>query len=790
MDAHQEELLECSLEQLVRLPSQLDSNHQALENELSLLCFKHFPSFIIANQTNTQIDHQLKQLTHSLHQFITTNQSLDARAKSFTQPNHPLNTILDDRNQIRSILDHLTTFENLIELPQLIATSINNQLEHQAIDLALKLKNLSCSSSSSSTTVHHQSISKSVKQHVNRSLQSLRDQLLNRLTHSNLNLPSAIRTINILRRLSTSFPPPSPPDQQHQISIQPIAEPELRLAFLTSRWQALSQSLRQLQLAASATLSISITNTNTTTIPTSLNLSQSQSDLLLNQHSSASQLDEDRLKFLRRWIELWRSFVGDTLSIYHDIFLSPPSSKSKQHSPPSEPSSQSLDDPQTPLNFFLSQALDLQTSFLHTHLDSILSVSSLSSLLTQLAYCAVAFGKWGIDFTVTVCPLIVSRLEQLVSLRIQLGLRQLSLDLKPIISPTPTSAHSLNHRNGGLQIRRRSLNPFSSSTHSTFVGLENSLISPDAINRVLKLKPTQLDARRSESFLSDWLSLFPPLVRFVNVQLTALNELRLLPVAGSYASLADAQFEALSAATDELRNLVHVLPESRTTHPEEHKPEDDEETEDQEKRSAYRLRLVTYRMLLLWTRNLLPTLERALRVDIYHQLDINSPQPRFLDLCDQAERLLTEIFPTHNHHHQQEQQKKPKDDLRDPLENQSKTDPPSSPERNDDDNDPKKPGHRLDSDEHPSVAPQLNGKDTSIPKEITSTLKHPAHQDSPVKASSEQVKPSSNNQPSSDNQPLSDNQPSSDNQPTFEKNLDDGQTTLDKPHSDHISSKT
>ncbi|WAQ90592.1 hypothetical protein PtA15_12A582 [Puccinia triticina] len=557
-------LLEYSLGQLGQLPSQLQAHHLALQHELALLCTTH--------------------------------------------PEHPATTILAHRNTARAILDQLSTFENLVEAPQLIATAISNQLPSQAILLARKLSQLPT----------HTPLIQTINAAVSRSLQALRDQSLSSLSQpSLLSLPTALPTINILRSLSTPF---QHPPNHHQITVQPISEPELRLAFLTARWQALADNLRQLSPPPPPP---------PPPPPTT---------------AATSQPDEEHLKFLRRSLELWRAFVGDSLSIYHHIFLDP----LRCPTPPSHhPSPHSLDDPQSSLNCFLTQALDLQSSLLQTHLGSILSVSSLNSLLTQLAYCAAAFAKWGFDFTLAVCPLIVSRLEELISARIHLGLRQLSLDLKPLISPTPTgaAAHPLN-RNGGLQLRRRSLNPFPSSTHPTFVGLEHSLLSPDALSRLLKLKPAQLDLPRAESFATDWLSLFPPLVRFVNSQLTALNELRLLPVAGSYAPIAQAQLDALCAATDELRSLAHILP--ACPQPEEHEPEEGEETGDEEKRSACRLRRVTHRLLLLWTRNILPALERALRVGIYQQLEIHSPQPRFLDLLDQAERLLAQILPTHH----------------------------------------------------------------------------------------------------------------------------------------------
>lgn len=635
-----------TLSVLIDEPNRLRSISCSLESDLSLVCLRDFKSFLISHQASISIKNSFERFDHAIDRFIDRTDSLRSKVIEFDSTVQP---ILDDRNQINTLLDHLNAFENLLELPQLISTCINHRLSNQAIDLALKLRSLDSSILSYDhhpITPHASNpiIIHRIRNQVDRSLQSLTHQSLNRLSHKDLKLSSAIRTIVTLRRLSSIFSQSDHHQANHPI--QPISEPELRMAFLISRWQALSETLHELELSSSISSSSS----------SILDLQAPPQDLL-NQ-SSLTQLDEDRLKFLRRWLEIWREIVGDTLSIYLDIFLDPTSNiiiPSSLPNPPHQPSQphhslpQFLDDPQTPLNFFLTQAVDLPRLTLNHHLDYLVSVSSLNSLLTQLAYCGGAFGKWGLDFTRTLCPLIIDRLERLVNLRIHLGLRQFSLDLKPIIAYLPSSTKTKN-----FQTRRRSINPFLSINHSSasLGGLENALISTDSLKRVLNLKPVELDpgsGSGSEKLNISWLNLFPPLARLVNSQLSALNELRLLPAAGSYQRISDGQFECFKSVTEELRKIVLVLPETRLDAGSFLGAGSENETlnsEDPEKRSEYQYRLVIYRFILLWSRNILPFLERALRVGIYADLGLTSIDPRFLDLCTQTESLLRQIIPS------------------------------------------------------------------------------------------------------------------------------------------------
>ncbi|PLW20957.1 hypothetical protein PCASD_13441 [Puccinia coronata f. sp. avenae] len=629
------ELQELHLKQIKQLPNQLTQTEQTLQIQLATLCYQEVNTIIRANHQQQQIQHQITQTEDHLNHYIQTTQTLQHKIHhQFTQEHHH---ITKRREEIKTIRNYIQLIQQLIELPQLITTCIHNQHELEAIQLALKIPPPPppppLNTHQNQNNPNH--ILTNITQHAIKLLASIRDQHLIKLNHPSLSLSTAIRSIHIIRKLSSQ-------QQQHQssntIHIQPIHEPELRLAFLSSRFITLQHSLNP-----------------------------SPSPPPPPPPSSPEDDQQHHLKLVQKSIEIWRTHVGETMSIYHHIFQ--PITHTTTPTTRRQAEAHTLTDADTQLNLFLTQAVRLQEDTLRTHVQHIRGVSGLAAVLTQLTYSGAAFRKWGLDFSATsVGPIIVHRLEQLVSARFHGSAQLLIADLKPLLSSHSSTFTSSSTNTAGkvgfISSRRRSLHPFSSSlTHASSywtTGLSTVLIAPNAMAQVLSLKPTALAAEPvTDSFVVTWISLFPPLVRYVNAQLAALNELRLLPLAGSYSHMVDAQMDALATATRELGRLAAALPPECSSSSEEEEEEQEvslyqqqqhppdeagEHTEDLEKRSLLRLRSVVYRLLLLWARNILPALEHALRVHLYHQLNLPTPPPPFLDLINQAEAILLQHF--------------------------------------------------------------------------------------------------------------------------------------------------
>ncbi|KAI8452691.1 Dor1-like family-domain-containing protein [Phakopsora pachyrhizi] len=648
------------LSSLIVEPDRLNSHAKDLETDLSLLCFREFKTFLLAHDSSISIRDAFRNLNQLLECFLDDTSHLDSLTSNFGEA---VETILTDRNQLRVVLDHVGLLEDLIELPQLVSTSISARLWNEAIELALKVRGLDTRISRASNSSNQ--ILSRIRIEIDQSLESLRDSCLIGLRDSGLKLPLAVRAIGVLRKMSSLF---SSLDRSGFLR-DALSESELRMAFLCSRWHALKGSLNQLQLSfglssTSSTIKTSAA-TSTTTTSSSVNRFESFSE-------SAQQLSGERLKFLRRWIEVWREFVGDSVSMYLEIFLgqilSPSPSELIQKQQLLEEDirsypAQFLDDPQLPFIIFINQTLNLLISNIEHHLKSIVSVSSLASLMTQLTYCGTAFGRWGIDFTTRIGPMIVGRVEEVVKLRMRIGLDQLSSDLRPILSISPNPSSTLNR--SGFQIRRRSLHP----PPSTQTELENTLIGPDSIKQVLRLDPKDLketvDKNGSSNdhlikLLSAWLSLFPPIARFVNSQLVALNELRLLPSRTSFPPLSIYQAEILRLASEEIRRTLLSIPQvssptdSRGQQKKEEGNVDSEEMskDDSEAENVdglesmtqnQRARSIGRRALLVWTRNVIPALESSLRIGVYGELEIEDRHEALDRVIEDCEGLIRSL---------------------------------------------------------------------------------------------------------------------------------------------------
>lgn len=587
-------LSELSISSLESEPDRLQQLGDQLDSELSLLCFREFRTFLLVEEANQSIHQTFDQLHQSIQNLISISTQLSHQIQDvhrFLQP------ILNHRQELKTILKHLNPIEDLLDLPQLISTCVNAKLWNEAIELGLRVQRLQPISSSRNNEDQNQILAQ-LQLEVNQALRSLRDLIINTLRDRSLKLPTAVRSIAILQRISTSF---------STSSIQAFDQCQLSMKFLWSRWQSLTDQLHQLQLS------------------TGFSIIQSQSkSMALHHHThdtfsdSNLQINDERLKFMRRWIDTWRELVGDTLLIYSEIFLIQPSRSSlaSNHSINLiHQTSTPFFNPQIGFNFFGTQSIQILIQTLKHQLKLFISTSTLSSLLTQLNYCAIAFQKWGLDFSSLLRPLFLQRLQSIIQLRLDLGLDQFSTELNSFLStPTPHTA-SFN------QARRRSLRPISSLT------LQHHLIAPDALSRVLDLKPT-LD---SPTPSLQTLNLFPPLARLVNSQFITFNELRLLPFSSSYPLISSHHLKTLSSATHQLQKLTHHFTLSSS----------------QASNQIDETREVIIRVISIWFKLVLPTLENSLRVELFRDLMIKQPSLEFNQLLESVQSLFESLTEPH-----------------------------------------------------------------------------------------------------------------------------------------------
>lgn len=490
------ELLKLPLTALTAEPASLSQQSHQVDTELSNLCFRSFPTLLQSYKSTKSLSTAFNHLEHELAAFVESSASLNIACRSFES--NTKHTMLD-RSNISSVLGQLDSVGDLLDLPRLVSTCVGAGYWSEALDLSQRAKDLTRLSETEGNQ-KAQGIMRRVEEHVEAEMVSLKMRVLEQLRNKSLKLPGAVRAINLLRRLSSSLDADAD-------------EPRFQIILLASRWDCLHFQLDALYAS---------------------------SDL----HS-----DDDRLRLIRRTIEIWREVIGDAAGMYAELFLLHATTPQAKR----------------PLNGFLHLALDKLLQLLRTHIPHVHSGSSLSTILTQITYCSNAFAtKFGFEFRLVVNEII----------------RQHMLDLV------------LDKWKAGVEALKKSL-----------VGktqpLQQLFLAPESLHRVLSV-PIPDSSRNSFSHQPpSQLSLFPPLARFLNAVASALNELRLLP--GTAVTLHPILSQELKSIVDEAGKTVLALIEASLPQPLPSGQEEDEQDNRAQKRQlASTICAWTARVCLPW----------------------------------------------------------------------------------------------------------------------------------------------------------------------------------------------
>jgi hypothetical protein len=243
--------------------------------------------------------------------------------------------VLHERKKAKVVLDQHDKIRDILDIPILIDTCVRNGYFAEALSLASH--NASLSSSTSPAILH------SITVEVQHSIAQMLVTLLSTLREPNRKLPALWKAVNFLRKMDVF-------DSEDLIAV----------AFLGGREECLKASLdgcgRDVQALILST--------------------GAEGGMQLGERER-----EDVARYLRKYIDLWREGVHDIISQYTSIFL---------------------DTTPTPVLHTLISTY--ATHALSTHLLPPLKTllplvpSALSSLLTQLTYCATAFARVGMDF--------------------------------------------------------------------------------------------------------------------------------------------------------------------------------------------------------------------------------------------------------------------------------------------------------------------------------------------------------------------------------------------------------
>lgn len=480
-----DQLTALPLENLLEEPSSLQTQFHHLTSSLTSLTHTSYPTFLTLHDTTTALKTSLSSFSTSLDSLLETSlPELEECAASWRGKTE---NVLTQRKKARVVLDQHEKLRDLLDIPILIDTCVRNGYFAEALSLASHASSLS--TTSGPTLVIVTAILAEVRQSISQMLYSL----LSTLYEPSRKLPALWKAVNFLRKMDAF----DSKDSEEQIG----------LAFITGRETCLLSNLDSVKRDI---------------------LRLSSSDKLSEQEG------DDMTRYLKKYVDLWREGVYDIITQFTTIFLerSSTTSASKQDDsiPPSPP--QYL---HTMLSNFALRALQAHLIPLLESGLSRVSLSSLPSLLTQLTYCANAFGRVGMDFRALLANVFSDAVQIGVTDQIQTSTNSFTALLKEKTGdPAPPGSLA----SSPISPRRRS--GAGPKLPSTFLvsSANPSATSPMAVTATSI--PKEFHAPPSI------LASFPPIADLTNALLMTLNNLRLLAPLSLQTPLASALDESLA----------------------------------------------------------------------------------------------------------------------------------------------------------------------------------------------------------------------------------------------------
>ncbi|KAI0734426.1 Dor1-domain-containing protein [Fomitopsis betulina] len=319
----------------------------------------------------------------------------------------------------------------------------------------------------------------SVKAECDARVQAMLGQLL-RMLSEQAKLPALFRAVGFLRKMDV------------------LDEPELALAFLTGRGVYLDGLLKTVEIEKRGV------------------------------EGDKEREKEAYARYLKRYVDLWREGVYDVVTQYTTIFLE------------RAPSTSGTVPTQLHMLLTTFTGLHLQRllTLLRETLPHIPDPSLLTSLLTQLTYCANSFARVGMDFKALLAPIFVDAVRTSVQNELEGAADGWCDALKPIKALS-------SYRSKAIPTRP-----------SRFLVAPSAVASPplptDAQLRTLFSGPPNVPPPLLISY--------PPLAAFTNAALTALNGLRLLAPAELLDDLLLALDTSLARGLDTLLSIARDRP--------------------------------------------------------------------------------------------------------------------------------------------------------------------------------------------------------------------------------------
>ncbi|KAG6901024.1 hypothetical protein C0995_002047 [Termitomyces sp. Mi166 len=522
MDEYEAHLTTLSLPALLAEPGALQTQAHHLTSSLTSLTHTSYPTFLSLHQTTTALSASVSSLSSSLSSLIST--SLPALQDATAAWNKRTSDVLRERSKARLVLDHHDKIKDLLDIPIFIDSCVRNGYFQEALALSSHVSAMAARPGAPP-------IIASVHAEVEAAIAQMLVVLLGTLNEPGRKLPALWKTVNILRKMEAFAPGKDKPEHgiPGLITDEASSEELLALAFLSGRLSCLTSALEPIARDIHR-----LTNSTSTSSPT-----DELPSLGIPKLSDRDK--EDIARSLKKYIDVWREGAYDILTQYSTIFL-----EQQQHPHPTVPtpaprspthqrrfSAHLTSQPQPSNPAPASSFLPLLSPHLLSHLLPLLKFTLpllplplLSSILTQLTYCAAAFTRVGLDFRGLVGTLVSSAVASSV--------RQSLQDIEPLLSSDTSNRSSGKIRS--LPERKP----------SEWLIISSAVDAP----------PVPAQVQTPPHIPPQMLASYPPLAKYTNALLGVLNALRLLAPVGIMYDLVEVLDGTLGRAGEELMEYL------------------------------------------------------------------------------------------------------------------------------------------------------------------------------------------------------------------------------------------
>ncbi|KAF8529774.1 Dor1-domain-containing protein [Hysterangium stoloniferum] len=325
------------LPSLLAEPQALTEETDALTTQLTALCTSEYPTFLSLHATTSALATSLGSFSSSLDSLLAAIPALEAETQRFAGSTQRIQAA---RRRAALVLEQHDKLLDVLEIPQLIDTCVRHGYYAEAMDLAAHTAALRA-------RLPGARVVGDIAAEAEQAIRLMATQLLV-LLRAPAKLPALFRAAGFLRRVGM------------------FAEAELALAFLTGREACLAGVLAGIRPQRA-----------------------------------------DHARYVRRYVDIFREGVYDVVMQYTAIFLDRAASpggggggEGREQEPEQE--QEQVAGLYETLRHFLqtyvhSRVMQL-SHVLDTAIPQIDDPSVLTSLLTQLTYCATSFARVGLDF--------------------------------------------------------------------------------------------------------------------------------------------------------------------------------------------------------------------------------------------------------------------------------------------------------------------------------------------------------------------------------------------------------